>query len=609
MADPHERYIKKALGILEKLPPAGDSASAAHSDIEGELGEALLQRAALLADDHLETSEKLERLQKELAVFKEVNAETNRTLERKIEEISLLRLITDASSRAMLTQDPLKLILGKVIAIVGAETGSMMLHDNRTGRLEVHAASGPDRLEPGGTWLREIEKIADHVVASGKPYFGGKSDAQSRDGTHAETGRDIASIASFPLTIEGKTIGVLNLSSPCPNAFGEETRRIMHIIAGQIAVAVENVRLYGEVKKTKVYLESLVEKAGDAIFTLDRDHRIVSWNTGAERIFRREKKSVLGKTLYGMLPESLVSTLREKMGGIFDSGSILTIEVNVTRGDGRTTQIALTLSPIRGAEGEVEGVSGIAKDITERKRLEEELLRLNEAKANFVSTVSHELRTPLTSIKSMAEVLLHELTSLPEESISRYLSVINEECDRLSALISSLLDLQKLDAGKLEVEFELVPLAEVVRRATGLFEGVALQNRIELTTDFLASDQLTRVNGNRQQLMRILSNLLSNAIKYTRAGDIIRVRLSRESNGVKLTVSDSGIGIPDDQKEMVFEKFYQVDNSVTRHKGGTGLGLAITKELVALHGGRIWVESGQHSGCSFNVLIPAADAA
>ena len=171
-----------------------------------------------------------------------------------------------------------------------------------------------------------------------------------------------------------------------------------------------------------------------------------------------------------------------------------------------------------------------------------------------------------------------------------------------------MLDLQKLTAGKLEADFKEVRLAEVVRQATDLFDGVAVKNRVDLSAHASAPDEQTTVMGDRGQLMRILSNLLSNAIKYTNPSDTISVGLSREDENVKLTVTDSGIGIPDNEKDRVFEKFYRIDNPTTRAKGGTGLGLAITQELVALHDGRMWVETeGQDRGCSFHVLIPAAE--
>ena len=568
-------------------------------------GEVLLRRVSLVADNWRIATNNLERLQKEFAVFKKAYADSNRMLERKIEEISLLRLVIDASSHAIPNEDPLKLILEKVITIAGAESGSIMLKNGMAHNLEVRAATGQESLAPDNPMSGIVEEMAHRVLRSGNPQFVDDIKDDPQLALPSKEARCIGSLASFPLVIENRIIGVLNLTSVFRNAFGAETERIMHIIAGQIAVAVENALLYGEVRKTKEYLENLVERAGDAIFTLDQDHKIVSWNTGAKLIFKQDKQSVLGEPIYDLFPENLLESLRKKIQSVLESESIVTIETDATRGDKQITQIALTLSPIRDAEGEVIGVSGIAKDMTERKQVEEELRRLNEAKSNFVSTVSHELRTPLTSIKSMTEVLLHEMDSLPEDGIRKKLNIINEECDRLSGLISSILDLQKLNAGKLDVKFEQVILADVVRQVTELFAGVALQKRIELNRDLSSPDSMTSVMGNRERLMRILSNLLSNALKCTAAGGNIRVSLLREGENVRLAVIDNGIGIPEEEREKIFEKFYQVDNPTTRKNGGTGLGLAITKELVTLHGGKIWVESEEGNGCNFNVLIPA----
>ena len=604
MPDSHEQHIKRALQMLERC--GADGAAATNGDDESESGEILLQGLDFLLNSHLEAQSRFERLQKELEIIREVNADANAMLEQKIEEISLLRLITDTSSRAMQTQDPLKLIVGKVVASVGAESGSIMLQSSDSEHLEIRAASGPEGLGPEHSLSGLAEKVAARAMASGEPHFIDDISAGPADpASPPEQEREPGSLASFPLMIENRTIGVINLNSPHPNAFGAETQRIMHIIAGQIAVAVENARLYGEVRKTKEYLENLVEKAGDAIFTLDRAHRIVSWNKGAETIFNLDRQGVVGKTLYEMVPEGMEPTLREKIQSILDSENIVTIDTDLEYD--QSTRITITLSPIRGADGEVAGVSGIAKDITKHRQLEDQLRQLNEAKSNFVATVSHELRTPLTSIKSMTEVLSHELATLPKESIMRYLNIINEECDRLSGLISGLLDLQKLNAGKLDVQFKKVRLADIVRHVAGLFDGVALQNRIELTSDFAVADHMTTVRGDRGQLMRVLSNLLSNAVKYSVAGNRINIRLFREDGDVGLAVIDNGIGIAADLREKVFEKFYQVNNPATRSKGGTGLGLAITKELVSLHGGRIWVEDADDGGCCFKVFIPAVE--
>ncbi len=603
----HEDYIIKALSILERRATEEDPALGAQAHTGDEPGETLLRGLNSLHESWRDATENVKRMKRELAVFREVTAETGRRLERKIEELSLLRLITDTTSRAIMSQDPFKPVLDTVIAKVGADNGSIILLSQETGRFELRTAGGEEYSQLDKPQFDLTEKVASVVVSSGEPCLIDDARSDPRFGMSSDTDHGIGSLASFPLVAEGKTVGVLTVSSRHSNTFGAETTRMMHIIAGQIAVAVQNARLYGEVRKTKEYLENLVERAGDAIFTLDHGHNIVSWNKGAEMIFKRDKQAVVGSAIYNLVPGSSSPMLREHVDGVLGAESIVTVETDVARGDGQTTQIALTLSPIHGAEGEVVGVSGIAKDITERKRVEEELRHLNAAKTSFVSTVSHELRTPLTSIKSYVEILLHDVASLPEDTVKRYLNIMNEECDRLTGLISTVLDLQKLNAGKLEARLEPLLLSDLVRQAAELFDSVALRNRTELSREFLVPDHMTKVMGDRKRLMQILSNLFSNAFKYTDAGGHVLVTLAREDEEVKLTVKDNGIGIPKAELDNVFEKFYQVNNSTTRTKGGTGLGLAITKELVALHRGRIWVESEEGRGCSFSVLFPAIE--
>jgi PAS domain S-box-containing protein len=598
-----KQFIRQALQLLAECETPG----VAPENPEATLGELLIENLKHLVGYHVETKQKLEQSYKELDVFRDVHADANRLLEQKIEEISLLRLITDASGHAMQTRDPLRLILGKVADIVGAENGFIMMCNGNDSHLEIQAGGGPGALEADSPLLKVASKVAEHSITEGESVFLDDICAENPLSLPPEEIEGIGSFASFPLVIDENIVGVLILSSPHPNAFGAETQRIMFIITGQIAVAIENARLYGEVRKTKEYLEDLVERAGDAIFTLNRDHRILTWNGGAETIFKHPKQAMLGESLYSLLPESMLPTLRQKIQSIFESENIITIESDLEQENEKTIRVTITLSPIRSGDGDVVGVSGIAKDISRRRELEDELRNLNEAKSGFVSTVSHELRTPVTSIKSLIEVLSHEINSLSEEDIARYLKIINEECDRLSELISSLLDLQKLSAGKLEPELQTIRLVEVVRRAIELFSDFVAQNGIELTADFADPDHMTAIMGDRGQLLRVLSNLLSNAVKYANSDGKINIRLSREDGNVKLAVTDNGIGIPDDQKEKVFDKFYRIDNSTTRVEGGSGLGLAITKELVALHDGRIWVETGQDGGCCFNVLIPAAE--
>jgi PAS domain S-box-containing protein len=602
-----EEGIKKALSMLERFSPKELFSPGGNGPSSDDLCEQLLQRLNFLLDDRRNNLSKLEFVEKELLVFKNVNVESGKLLERKIEELSLLRLIIDTTTRAMMSQDPFKLILKQVLSIIGADFGFMTFLDPESGQFELRTAISADAQHPEDNLIGIAERIVKQIAPPEHSFRipDVQANRELSDVTSAEP--LIRSLASFPLVVDDKQVGVLTLCSQHVDAFDDETERIMHIIAGQVAVTVQNVLLYAEIKKTKEYLENLVERAGDAIFTLDRSHNIVSWNNGAQTIFERSKDEVIGRTVYDLMPVDAAAALKSQIENLLKLETIVTIETEAARKNGEATQIALTLSPIRDGAGEVIGVSGIAKDISEHKRVEEELRRLNSAKSQFVSTVSHELRTPLTSIKSYVQILLHEMNELPDETVLRYFIIMNDECDRLSGLIGNVLDLQKLESGMLDVRLEPLLLAEVISRFKELFSGITVPNRIELTTEFIVPDHMTRVLGDRKRLMQIFSNLLSNAFKFTQPGGKIEITLTRENNEVLVIISDEGIGIPPDEAEKIFDKFYQVDNEVTRAKGGTGLGLAITKDLVTLHNGRIWVESEEGQGCHFHLAIPAAE--
>lgn len=591
-----ERFSPKELSFEEGTGPGSS-----------DLCEQLFQRLNFLLDDRRNSLRKLEFVEKELLVFKNVNVESGKLLERKIEELSLLRLITDTATRAIMSQDPFKLILDQVLSIIGADFVFLSVLDPESGQFELRTAVSTDSQYPQPILIGIGEEIVKHIDPQGHSLR--IPDVQA-DGEFSDLAGDenlIRSLASFPLVVEEKQVGVLTLCSQHTDAFDDETERIMHIIAGQVAVTIQNALLYAEIKKTKEYLENLVERAGDAIFTLDRSHNIVSWNNGAQTIFERSKDEVIGRTVYDLMPVEAAAALKNHVESVLESETIVTIETEAIRHHGEAAQVALTLSPIRDAAGEVIGVSGIAKDISEHKRVEEELRQLNSAKSQFVSTVSHELRTPLTSIKSYVQILLHEMNQLPEETVLRYFIIMNDECDRLSALIGNVLDLQKLESGMLDVRLEPLLLSEVISQFKELFAGIAVPNRIELATEFVVPDHMTRVLGDRKRLMQIFSNLLSNAFKFTQPGGKVEITLTRKNDEVLVVVSDEGIGIPPHEAERIFDKFYQVDNEVTRAKGGTGLGLAITKDLVTLHKGRIWVESEEGKGCHFHLAIPAAE--
>ena len=230
-------------------------------------------------------------------------------------------------------------------------------------------------------------------------------------------------------------------------------------------------------------------------------------------------------------------------------------------------------------------------------RLFEQTKKLDQLKSEFVSKVSHELRTPLTSIKGFTEILL-SYEDVDPKTQKEFLGIINEESERLTRLINDILDLSKIEAGRVEWQIRPISIADIVEHTAKLFKPLALEKNIELLVQ--VPPNLPVIRGDRDQLLQVVDNLLSNAIKFTtsRMGKIT-VKALQEDAFVKISVSDTGVGIPWKDQSKIFEKFHQLDDVRSGKPRGTGLGLSICKEIIAHLGGRIWCESEPGKGSTF----------
>ena len=242
-----------------------------------------------------------------------------------------------------------------------------------------------------------------------------------------------------------------------------------------------------------------------------------------------------------------------------------------------------------------------------------ELQTLDRMKDEFISTVSHELRTPLTSIKGAAEILIQYRDEDPDSQME-FLSIIDNESDRLTRLINDVLDLARIESGEVYWEFSPVDLAGVIESAVESVRALSVQKNIDIA--ITGSQDLPSVNSDHDKLVQVVTNLLSNAVKFTPRGGMIRVqsRLLSEptseagSGMIEVSVSDNGVGVPEGESDNIFGRFQQAGTNITGRPRGSGLGLSISKEIVTRLGGEIWVESQPGSGSTFYFTIPNADA-
>ncbi|WP_426113015.1 CHASE domain-containing protein [Massilia sp. PWRC2] len=376
-------------------------------------------------------------------------------------------------------------------------------------------------------------------------------------------------------------------------------------------------QMTGALRQSERRFAVLVDSAGEfAIIATGLDGVIDVFSVGAERMLGYRADEVIGRHTPALfhLPGEVNARAAELDGAAgFEvfvkrarSGQAETREWTYRCKNGSTVPVQLTVSAIRDADGALTGFLGIARDITEQRRADEELrwamLRADQAsaaKSEFLANMSHELRTPLNAVLGMAQLLEH---STLDQSQQRDLAAIRHAGVALLAILNDILDFSKIEAGKMAIEqapFRLDALAASLATMMGL----NARERPLMLTVALDPALPALVIGDSLRLQQVLINLAANALKFTEQGEVA-VRFERAAQGLRVTVSDTGIGISAEAIDKLFGAFEQADSSTTRRFGGTGLGLAISRRLVELMGGTIDVDSVAGQGSVFTVRLP-----
>jgi PAS domain S-box-containing protein len=397
----------------------------------------------------------------------------------------------------------------------------------------------------------------------------------------------LRSAITVPLVARGRALGALSLirDETAPH-YTELDLDLASELARRAASAVDNAGLYREAERRGDASRALAH-VDDGVVLLDEEGAVVSINPAAARILGVDDSKVVGEGAREALP-----------------GWAL-IEENARPEPGQTRGPVMLPLLVDEAErwvsvSEVEFGDGIVyalRDVTEERLLE-------RARSDFVATASHELRTPLAAVLGAVKTLRRKDVTFEPEQREALMEMIDREAERLSGIVGQLLLAGQLDAGRLPVDLDQFDPVEVTRSVVDSAE-LHLPTGVELRV--LAQEELPPVAGDANQLRQVLANLLDNAIKYSPQGGDIELRLDRNGGFARIEVTDRGLGIPRDEHERIFEKFYRLDPALTRGVNGTGLGLYISKELVERMNGRISVRSEPGRGSTFVVEVPLAD--
>jgi two-component system, OmpR family, phosphate regulon sensor histidine kinase PhoR len=487
----------------------------------------------------------------------------------------------------------LELVVENASQVFGGASCAIGLRDN-SGRMQVAARSPGAAITLEGTGVATLEALAEQVVRERGPALvvaEGEGDDERW-----------TAVMAVPMVVDVEAIGALMAARVGHYPLTDDDQQRLNAFADQAALAVKNSRLYEqverlyqEVKERSAELEAVLASIGDAV--------IVTGRKGHVRLTNPVANVILG--LPDEIPPDTPLPDDVRCGGLEDhlrwtlenaSGDPVLGELTVRAGNLQRNRTYQALSaPLREPDGRPRGVVTVLRDVTAAKELE-------QLKSNFVSTISHELKTPLHSIKGFVNIILSERSTGPLTELQRdFLLTVRDQTSQLERMIVDLLEYSRMESGQIKLNPEPLDLSLLAQAVTEQLRPMAEEAAVSL---ICLIDEPLPVEGDRMRLEQVFNNLIANAIKFSPPGGCVSVMGEAGPERVEVVVQDTGIGIPLEAQERIFERFYQVDASQARKYGGTGLGLAICRHIIDRHGGRIWVESKEAEGSAFHFALP-----
>jgi PAS domain S-box-containing protein len=534
---------------------------------------------------------------------------------------TLLQITTELSSSL-----DLDLVLTRALKLVteavGATQGSVFLIDPESDRLVYRAQLGsPKVLPPGGETapFKRHEGLVGWIIKNRQPVVIENLETDKRWKQIPDQNVRHKSALAVPLMANEEVMGAMLLFSPMYNAFDEDQLRLVEAAANQVGAASNNSELYRMIRDQAERLGTLLrtqqvdvqknrailEGIADGVLVTDADGRILLFNPACERILSLERNRVLGRPvteflgIYGAAGSAWLEAVNRWSDNpqSYQPGEVFSQRLNLEN----ERIISVLLTPVLTGDEYLGSVS-LIRDITRE-------VEIDRLKSDFVTNVSHELRTPITPIKASVDLLLMGATGPTTPMQQNLLNMIKANAERLSHLVNDLLDTARIESGELAVVKLPISINDVVNDVFETVRGLMAQTGKQMTLRAEIPSDLPPPLGDPLRVTQVLNNLAENGFNYSDEGATltIRAQVDEARSEVVIEVSDTGVGIPPDYRNRLFDRFFRGENALVMATSGTGLGLPIAKQLIEMQGGRIWLvhtEVGQ--GSTFAVSLPLA---
>jgi len=532
---------------------------------------------------------------------------------------TLLRILSEVSASLDLDR-ALSRTLAMLNEAVGAEQGTIMLLHAEDNLLHYRAGygylTGKSTFDSSGFTLKVGEGLAGWVVESREATFVDDLHKDSRWVKSGSASSEHRSSIVAPLLVGEDVIGVLMVFHRKVGFFGPERLGLVKAIAGQVAIAINNAHLYELIRDQAERLggmlrkeqeeasrsQAILEAVADGVVVTGPDNEITFLNTSATSILSLEADNLIHHTLdtfggiFGKAAGTWMQTINDWSNdpASYQMGDSYAEQLELE--DGR---IALVhLAPVI-LQNDFLGTVSIFRDITHE-------VEVDRLKSEFVATVSHELRTPMTSIRGYVDILLMGAAGALNENQLHFLQIVKNNTERLNILVNDLLDISRIEAGRVILSPQSLDLRDVAEDVIADVLRRSEEENKPMAFSLEAPKNLPRVIGDAERVRQVFGNLVDNAYHYTPENGQITVNINATNGSmVKVDVKDSGVGISAEDQERIFDRFYRGEDPLVLATPGTGLGLAIVKQLVEMHNGKIWLESGGiGKGSTFSFTLP-----